>query len=112
MLKKITNILLTVFSVGIIVCLFAGGLSLVGYIIAMFIGGETATEMCLFIFKTYLPWVIKFTTIFTAIGLLAMYLSKTKALTVSASEQQEEAAAENAVETKAENETENGDEAV
>lgn len=112
MLKKITNILLTVFSVGIIVCLFAGGLSLVGYVVAMFIGGETATEMCLFIFKTYLPWVIKFTTIFTAIGLLAMYLSKTKALTVSASEKNEETNTENSDDAKAENETENGESAL
>ena len=101
MLKKITNVLLTVFSVGIIVCLFAGGLSLIGYIIAMFIGGETATEMCLFIFKTYLPWVIKFTSIFTAIGLLAMYLSKAKALTVSSSNKEDD------TKVSAENETEN-----
>ena len=106
MLKKITNVLLTVFSVGIIVCLFAGGLSLIGYIIAMFIGGETATEMCLFIFKTYLPWVIKFTSIFTAIGLLAMYLSKAKALTVSSSNKEDD------TKVSAENETENGDIAV
>ena len=106
MLKKITNVLLTVFSVGIIVCLFAGGLSLIGYIIAMFIGGETATEMCLFIFKTYLPWVIKFTSIFTAIGLIAMYLSKAKALTVSSSNQEDD------TKVSAENETENGDIAV
>ena len=99
MLKKINNILLTVFAVGIIVCLFAGGLSLFGYIIAMFIGGETATNMCLFIFKTYLPWVIKFTSIFTAVGLVAMYLSKTKALTVSSDTQAKE---QNISETKAE----------
>ena len=49
----------------------------------MFVGGETATEMCAWIFKTYLPWVIKATSIFTGIGLITMYLSKQKALTVS-----------------------------
>ena len=83
MIKKLTSLFLSIFSIGMIVCLFAGGLSLVGYIVALFIGGEAATELCVFIFKTYLPWVIKFTSIFAGFGLVGMYLNKTKALTVS-----------------------------
>lgn len=82
-MKKIANILLTVFSIGIIICLFAGGLSLIGYIVALIIGGETATSICLFVFKSYLPCVIKFTAIFTGIGLIGMYFSKQKSLTAS-----------------------------
>lgn len=82
-MKKFTDILLTIFGVGVLVCLLAGALSLVGYIVAMFIGGEKATALCLFIFKTYLPWVIKFTSVFTGIGLVAMYLSKQKALSAA-----------------------------
>ena len=39
------------------------------------------TALCLWVFKTYLPWVIKATSIFTLIGLIGMYLSKQKALT-------------------------------
>ena len=50
---------------------------------AFCIGGETATEISVFIHKTYFPWVIKFTTIFAAFGLLGMYLKRVKALTVS-----------------------------
>ena len=79
-MKKFTDILLKVFAYGIIACLFAGGLSLVGYIVALIIGGESATALCLWVFKTYLPWVIKATSIFTLIGLIGMYLSKQKAL--------------------------------
>ena len=80
-MKKFTDVLLKIFAYGIIVCLFAGGLSLVGYVVSLFIGGETATNLCTWVFKTYLPWVIKATSIFTGIGLIGMYLSKQKALT-------------------------------
>lgn len=80
-MKKITNILLKIFAYGIIACLFAGGLSLVGYIVALIIGGESAVALCLWVFKSYLPWVIKATSIFTLVGLIGMYLSKQKALT-------------------------------
>lgn len=82
-MKKASDVLLKIFAYGIIACLFAGGLSLVGYLAALIIGGESATALCLWVFKTYLPWVIKVTSIFTLIGLIGMYLSKQKALTAS-----------------------------
>lgn len=83
-MKKVSDILLKIFAYGIIACLFAGGLSLVGYLAALIIGGESATALCLWVFKTYLPWVIKATSIFTLIGLIGMYLSKQKALVATA----------------------------
>ncbi len=88
-MKKIGTILLYIFSVGIILCLLAGALSLVGYIAALFIGGEVATQMCVFIHKQYFPIVIKCTSIFAGIGLLGMYLNKIRALTVKAETNEE-----------------------
>ena len=82
-MKKLSDIILKVFAYGIIVCLFAGGLSFLGYIIGLIIGGESATLLCSWIYKTYLPWVIKATSLFTGIGLIGMYFSKQKALTVA-----------------------------
>ncbi len=93
-MKKFTEVLLKIFAIGITVCLFAGGLSFAGYIAALIIGGESATALCAFIFKTYLPWVIKFTSIFTLVGLIAMYLSKQKALTTSSEPSNKEKKAE------------------
>ena len=84
MLKKISNVLLTIFSIGVIITLFAGALSLLGYIVALAIGGETATAICAFIFKKYFPWVIRVTSVAVACGLIGMYLEKKKALTVKA----------------------------
>ena len=89
-MKKVSNILLKIFAYGILVCLFAGGLSLVGYLIGLIIGGENAENLCTWIFKTYLPWVIKATSIFTGIGLIGMYLSGQFALTVSEKKQKTE----------------------
>lgn len=86
-MKKASDILLKIFAYGIIACLFAGGLSLVGYLVALIIGGESATALCLWVFKTYLPWVIKATSIFTLIGLIGMYLSKQKALVATTEKQ-------------------------
>lgn len=82
-MKKVSNIVLYIFSAGVLLALLAGGISLIGYIVAMFIGGEIATEMCVFIHKTFFPWVIKFTSIFVGFGLVGMYLTKKKALTMS-----------------------------
>lgn len=89
-MKKITDILLTIFAIGVLAVLFAGALSLIGYIIAMFIGGETATTMAVFIHKKYFPYVIRFASIFVGCGLVGMYLSKTKALSLEKKEEKEE----------------------
>lgn len=87
-MKKFTDVLLKIFAYGIIACLFAGGLSLIGYLVGLVIGGEAATNLCAWVFKTYLPWVITATSIFTGIGLLGMYLNKQKALTADLVEHQ------------------------
>ena len=89
-MKKVTNIILWIFGIGDTLCILAGALSLLGFIVAMFIGGETATQICVFIHKEYFPWVIKFTSIFTGIGLIGMYLGKKKSLTVSTDANNEE----------------------
>ncbi len=81
-MKKVGNILLYIFSAGVILCLLAGALSLVGYIAALIIGGETATALCVFIHKQYFPVVIRFTTVFAGVGLLGMYFNKVSALSV------------------------------
>lgn len=81
-MKKISEIMLKIFAIGILACLFAGGLSLIAYVVALFIGGEQATNICTVTYKVYLPWVIKISSVFTGIGLIGMYFDKQKALTI------------------------------
>lgn len=83
-MKKIGDILLRIFAVGALSAVFAGGLSFVGYLAALMLGGEAAEALCAFIFKGYLPWVIRLTSAFTMCGLCGMYLTKRKALTADA----------------------------
>ena len=80
-LKKIANVCKLVFGYGIMIVLFAGGLTFFGYQVALIIGGETATAMCTWIYKTFIPIIIKASTILILFGLLTMYLAGEKALT-------------------------------
>jgi len=79
--KKISNVLRTIFGWGIMLCLFAGGLTFFGYLAALIIGGETATAICVFIYKTIIPLIIKTSTSLVLLGLVTMYLNGEMALT-------------------------------
>ena len=79
--KKISQALRTVFGYGIMLCLFAGGLTFFGYLAALVIGGETAAAICVFIYKTIIPIIIKTSTTLVLLGLLVMYLNGELALT-------------------------------
>jgi hypothetical protein len=81
-MKRIANVLNIIFGIGTMLTLFLGGLTVFGYIVALFIGGETATEICAFIYKTFFPYLIRATSVFVGCGLIGMYLEKKKALTM------------------------------
>lgn len=80
-LKKISEVCKLIFGYGIMITLFAGGLTFFGYLAALFIGGETATAICVFIYKQIFPIIIYVTTCLILFGLVAMYLGGEKALT-------------------------------
>lgn len=79
--KRISNVLKTIFGYGILICLFAGGLTFLGYMAALIIGGETAAVICVVIYKTIIPVIIKVSTALILLGLVAMYLNGEIALT-------------------------------
>ena len=79
-ISKLAAVLKTIFGYGIMISLFAGGLTFFGYLAALIIGGETATAICVFIYKTLFPIIIKISTIMVLLGLVTMYLSGEKAL--------------------------------
>ena len=81
--KKISKVLKNIFGAGIMICLFAGGLTFFGYMAALIIGGETATAICTVIYKGIIPYIIKVSTILILLGLVAMYLNGEMALTTA-----------------------------
>ena len=80
-IKKATDLLRLVFGYGILISLFAGGLTFFGYVAALIIGGESATLICVFIQKTFFPIIIRISTVMVLLGILIMYLSGEVALT-------------------------------
>ena len=80
-LKKISDVFKIIFGYGIMIVLFAGGLTFFGYIAALIIGGETATNICTWIYKSFIPIIIYASTVLILFGLVTMYLAGEKALT-------------------------------
>jgi len=80
-LKKVANVFKLIFGYGIEIVLFAGGLTFFGYVAALIIGGETATAICTWLYKSFIPVIIKTSTILILFGLATMYLAGEKALT-------------------------------
>ena len=80
-LKKISDVFKLIFGYGIMIVLFAGGLTFFGYIAALIIGGETATAICTWIYKSFVPVIIYASTVLILFGLVTMYLAGEKALT-------------------------------
>ena len=89
-MKKVTNVMKLIFGYGIMIVLFLGGLTFFGYLAALIIGGETATAMCTWIYKSFIPILIYVSTILILFGLLTMYLAGEKALTPHKKEAQNE----------------------
>ena len=81
--KKLSNILKTIFGYGVMIDLFAGGLTFFGYLAALIIGGDVATAICTVIYKDIFPVIIYSSVIMVLLGLVAMYLGGEVALTSS-----------------------------
>ena len=79
-LKKIADVCKIIFGYGIMIVLFAGGLTFFGYVAALCIGGETATAICTWIYKSFIPVIIYASTVLILFGLVTMYLAGEKAL--------------------------------
>lgn len=74
--EKITKIIQFVFGYGVLLVLFVGGFSALGYLAAIIIGGDTAVAICDFIYKTLYPVLVNFSTGLIFLGLIKLYLGK------------------------------------
>ena len=81
-MNRIADILKKIYGYGIVTALFGGGVTVFGFIAAMCIGGETAAAICAFIYEKIFLWLIIGADIVVLLGLIAMYLSKEKSMTL------------------------------
>lgn len=79
-MKRFVNILSYIYGAGVALALFAGGLSFLGYLAAFCIGGDTATAICVFIYKTLYPILFYFASGIALLGLVKMYLAGEKSM--------------------------------
>ena len=82
-MKKFTEICKLVFGYGIMISLFAGGLTFFAYLIALIVGGDTAALICEITYKQVIPVIVKLSTTMILLGLVCMYMSGEKSLTPS-----------------------------
>ena len=82
-MKKFTEICKMIFGYGIMITLFAGGLTFFAYLIALIIGGDTAALICEITYKQVIPVIVKVSTVMILLGLVCMYMSGEKSLTPS-----------------------------
>lgn len=78
--QKIADVLSLLYGSGVFIALFAGGLSFLGYLAAFIIGGETATAICVFIYKKAYPVLFYFSSSVVLLGLIKMYVAGEKSM--------------------------------
>lgn len=79
--EKLSLLLKKVFGYGIMICLFAGGLTFFGYVVALIVGGNIAAEICSVIYNNIIPVIIEISVSLVLLGLVSMYLNGEIALT-------------------------------
>ena len=82
-MKKLTEICKMIFGYGILITLFAGGLTFFAYVVALIVGGDTAALICEITYKQVIPVIVKVSTVMILLGLVCMYMSGEKSLTPS-----------------------------
>ena len=80
MKTKIIAVLEYIYGLGIMVSLFVGALSFLGYLVAIIVGGPTAAEICKVIYKKIYPIIIYVASISVLLGLVKMYVAGEKSL--------------------------------
>jgi len=82
MRSKIYTILNRIYGIMMTISFFAGILPLIPFIIAIIIGGDIGSNISIFLYKQFYPWVIVIGSVAILVGLIAMYVGKMEGLSV------------------------------
>lgn len=81
--QKVLPVIRTIFGCSVAITLLGGGLTMLCYVVALIVGGDTAAKICEITYKEIWPIIIKVTNITIVLGLIAMYINGEKALSPS-----------------------------
>lgn len=88
--EKLAKVLTYIYGTGIAVALFAGAISFLGYLVALIVGGQTAKDICEFIYKKYYPIIVYISSVTVLLGLVKMYVAGEKTLVPPKKKKKEE----------------------
>ncbi len=100
MKNKILKLLTKCWAIASFILLFTGGLTAVGYIAAVIIGGETGAAIIDFLYKKVFSVLIYTNSIFIIVGLIKMELAGEKSLTASSDKKKKKSTNENTQENE------------
>lgn len=81
--NKIARVLKTIFGYGILTVLVLGGLSLLGFLVALLLGGTAGEALAVFLYRYFFTVLAYATAVLILLGLLSMYLAGESALTAA-----------------------------
>ncbi len=82
-MKKLSDKMKLIFGYGIMIALFAGGMTFFGYVAALILGGAAAVIICDVLYQKIIPMIVYITSFLVLFGLVSMYLAGEKTLTPS-----------------------------
>ena len=100
-LEKTCNVLGVIYGYGILITLFAGGLTFFGYVVALCIGGDVAAQICEILYKHVFKIIIIASSCVVILGIIKMYLSGEVALSIEKKKKESRAKKEKKEVTKA-----------
>lgn len=80
-LERPVSICKIIFGYGIMISLFVGALTMLGFVFAICVGGDLAVQICAIIKKYIIPAITYTSTVMVLFGLVIMYMSGQSALT-------------------------------
>lgn len=75
MKEKIIKVIEKIFGYGIMIALLVGGITFIGYLAALILGGNIAIAICTVIYEKMYPVLIWLSTSMIVLGLIKMYIA-------------------------------------
>ena len=100
-LEKTCKVLGVIYGYGILITLFAGGLTFFGYVVALCVGGDVAAKICEILYKHVFKYIIIASSCVVILGIIKMYLSGEVALSIEKKKKESKAKKQKKADKKA-----------
>ncbi len=92
MKEKICNFITKIWGIGAFVLTFLGGATVLGFVVALIIGGTVGTSIAVFLYEVFFPYIIVASSVLVIIGWIRMEIKGELALTAGTKKPKKEKA--------------------